>query len=97
MTEREQLRRPAPKDREQEVVDVDAPAKQGERIKEELEAQRGVRASINAGFSRVFLTLLDTHVAALISAAFRPFSVLRRPSAYRIRASDASESSTARP
>ena len=28
-----------------------------ERIKEELEAQRGVRASINAGFSRVFLTL----------------------------------------
>ncbi len=41
-----------------------------ERIKEELEAQRGVRASINAGFSRVFLTLLDTHLAALISAAF---------------------------
>ena len=27
-----------------------------ERIKEELEAQRGVRAAINAGFSRVFLT-----------------------------------------
>jgi preprotein translocase subunit SecD len=41
-----------------------------ERIKEELEAQRGVRASINAGFSRVFLTLVDTHTAALISAAF---------------------------
>ena len=41
-----------------------------ERIKEELEAQRGVRASINAGFSRVFLTLIDTHIAALISAAF---------------------------
>jgi len=41
-----------------------------ERIKEELAAQRGVRASINAGFSRVFLTLVDTHVAALISAAF---------------------------
>ena len=41
-----------------------------ERIKEELEAQRGVRASINAGFSRVFLTLLDTHVASLIAAAF---------------------------
>ena len=29
-----------------------------------------MRASIHAGFSRVFLTLLDTHVAALISAAF---------------------------
>jgi len=41
-----------------------------ERIKEELEAQRGVRASINAGFSRVFWTLVDTHVAALISCAF---------------------------
>jgi preprotein translocase subunit SecD len=41
-----------------------------ERIKEELEAGRGVRASLNAGFSRVFLTLLDTHLSALISAAF---------------------------
>jgi preprotein translocase subunit SecD len=41
-----------------------------ERIKEELAAQRGVRASINAGFSRVFWTLVDTHTAALISAAF---------------------------
>jgi preprotein translocase subunit SecD len=41
-----------------------------ERIKEELEAQRGVRASINAGFGRVFWTLFDTHVAALISVAF---------------------------
>ena len=41
-----------------------------ERIKEELEAQRGVRTAINAGFSRVFLTLVDTHTAALISAAF---------------------------
>ena len=41
-----------------------------ERIKEELEAQRGVRASINAGFARVFWTLVDTHVAALISCAF---------------------------
>jgi preprotein translocase subunit SecD len=41
-----------------------------ERIKEELEAQRGVRASVNAGFARVFWTLVDTHVAALISAAF---------------------------
>jgi preprotein translocase subunit SecD len=41
-----------------------------ERIKEEIEAQRGIRAAISAGFSRVFLTLLDTHIAALISAAF---------------------------
>src|SRR5882724_6838964 len=41
-----------------------------ERIKEELAAQRGVRAAINAGFARVFWTLVDTHVAALISCAF---------------------------
>jgi preprotein translocase subunit SecD len=41
-----------------------------ERIKEELAAGRGVRAAIDAGFSRVFLTLLDTHVTALIAAAF---------------------------
>ena len=41
-----------------------------ERIKEELAAQRGVRQALSAGFSRVFLTLLDTHVASLISAAF---------------------------
>jgi preprotein translocase subunit SecD len=41
-----------------------------ERIKEELEAGHGVRASMNAGFSRVFWTLFDTHIAALISAAF---------------------------
>ena len=41
-----------------------------ERIKEEMEAGRGVRASIDAGFKRVFLTLVDTHTAALISAAF---------------------------
>jgi preprotein translocase subunit SecD len=41
-----------------------------ERIKEELDAQRGVRAAINAGFSRVFLTLVDTHISALIAALF---------------------------
>jgi len=41
-----------------------------ERIKEELAAGKGVRAAIDAGFSRVFLTLFDTHVASLISAAF---------------------------
>jgi preprotein translocase subunit SecD len=41
-----------------------------ERIKEEMAAQRGVRASIKSSFDRVFLTLLDTHVASLIAAAF---------------------------
>ena len=51
-------------------VGVDSNVLIFERIKEELAAQRGVRASINAGFSRVFLTLLDTHVASLIAAMF---------------------------
>ena len=41
-----------------------------ERIKEELAAGRGIRAGINAGFSRVFLTLVDTHLAGFIAAAF---------------------------
>jgi preprotein translocase subunit SecD len=41
-----------------------------ERIKEELRAQRGIRASINNGFNRVLLTLLDTHITSLIAAAF---------------------------
>jgi preprotein translocase subunit SecD len=41
-----------------------------ERIKEELAAGRPVRTAVNASFDRVFLTLLDTHVASLIAAAF---------------------------
>jgi preprotein translocase subunit SecD len=41
-----------------------------ERIKEEMAAQRGARAAVSASFSRVFLTLLDTHVTSLIAAAF---------------------------
>jgi len=51
-------------------VGVDSNVLIFERIKEELAAQRGVRAAINAGFSRVFLTLLDTHIASLIAALF---------------------------
>ena len=41
-----------------------------ERIKEELRAEKAVRSAVTAGFDRVFLTILDTHVASLISAAF---------------------------
>jgi preprotein translocase subunit SecD len=51
-------------------VGVDSNVLIFERIKEELAAQRGVRAAINTGFSRVFLTLVDTHLSAIISAAF---------------------------
>jgi oligopeptide transport system permease protein len=51
-------------------VGVDSNVLIFERIKEELAAGKGVRASLDAGFNRVFITLLDTHIAALISAAF---------------------------
>jgi preprotein translocase subunit SecD len=39
-----------------------------ERIKEELGAGKSVRMAVAAGFDRVFLTILDTHVASLIGA-----------------------------
>jgi preprotein translocase subunit SecD len=41
-----------------------------ERIKEELATSRGARAAVNAGFDRVWWTIVDTHVASLIAAAF---------------------------
>ena len=41
-----------------------------ERIKEELRSGKGVKQAVAAGFDRVLLTILDTHVASLISAAF---------------------------
>ena len=41
-----------------------------ERIKEELAKGRAVRPAVAAGFDRVFLTILDTHIASLIAAAF---------------------------
>jgi preprotein translocase subunit SecD len=51
-------------------IGVDSNVLVFERIREERESGKSARASIDAGFSRVFLTLLDTHIAALISAAF---------------------------
>jgi len=41
-----------------------------ERIREELETKKGIRQAVAAGFDRVFVTILDTHVASLIAAAF---------------------------
>ena len=41
-----------------------------ERIKEELATGKTPKAAISAGFDRVFWTIVDTHVASLISAAF---------------------------
>lgn len=37
MPEREQKKKPAPKERTEEIAEVDAPAKQGEALKEELD------------------------------------------------------------
>jgi len=41
-----------------------------ERIREELRAGKTAAAAVSTGFNRVFITLIDTHLAALISAAF---------------------------
>ena len=40
-----------------------------ERIKEELSTSSGPRAAVKAGFTRVWLTIVDTHVTSLIAAA----------------------------
>ena len=41
-----------------------------ERIREELRAGKAIRAAIDNGFSRAFLTIIDTHVTAVVSSAF---------------------------
>ncbi|MBI4910337.1 MAG: protein translocase subunit SecD [Acidobacteria bacterium] len=41
-----------------------------ERIREELRSGKGVVAAIDAGFSKAFLTIIDTHVTTVVSCAF---------------------------
>jgi preprotein translocase subunit SecD len=41
-----------------------------ERIREELATKKGARQAVAAGFDRVLVTIIDTHVASLIAAAF---------------------------
>jgi preprotein translocase subunit SecD len=41
-----------------------------ERIREEMRAGKTAVSSVATSFSRVFITLVDTHLAALISALF---------------------------
>jgi len=41
-----------------------------ERIREELRSGKTIRAAIDTGFSKVFWTILDTHLTTLISSAF---------------------------
>lgn len=41
-----------------------------ERIREELRAGKSVVAAVDAGFSKAFLTIIDTHVTTVVSSAF---------------------------
>jgi len=41
-----------------------------ERIREELRAGKAVIAAVEAGFSKAFLTIIDTHVTTVVSCAF---------------------------
>jgi preprotein translocase subunit SecD len=41
-----------------------------ERIREELRAGKAVAAAVDAGFSKAFLTIIDTHVTTVVSCAF---------------------------
>ena len=51
-------------------IAVDANVLIFERIREELRAGKAVRSAIDAGFNRVFLTILDANVTSLIVALF---------------------------
>jgi len=41
-----------------------------ERIREEIRAGKGIASAIEAGFSKAFLTIIDTHVTTVVSCAF---------------------------
>jgi preprotein translocase subunit SecD len=41
-----------------------------ERIREELRAGKAVVSAVHTGFSRAFLTIIDTHVTTVVSCAF---------------------------
>jgi preprotein translocase subunit SecD len=51
-------------------VGVDTNVLVFERIREELRNGKTVRAAVQNGFDRVWITILDTHATALIAAAF---------------------------
>ena len=51
-------------------VGVDTNVLVFERIREELRTGKTVRAAVQNGFERVWITILDTHATALIAAAF---------------------------
>jgi preprotein translocase subunit SecD len=41
-----------------------------ERVREELRSGKGVMAAVDAGFSKAFVTIIDTHVTTIVSCAF---------------------------
>src|SRR5258708_24488893 len=41
-----------------------------ERIREELRNGKSAAAAVDAGFDKAFLTIIDTHVTTVVSAAF---------------------------
>jgi preprotein translocase subunit SecD len=41
-----------------------------ERIREELKNGKAIPAAVDAGFSKAFLTIIDTHVTTVVSCAF---------------------------
>jgi preprotein translocase subunit SecD len=51
-------------------VGVDTNVLVFERIREELRSGKTVRAAVQNGFDRVWITILDTHATVLIAAAF---------------------------
>jgi preprotein translocase subunit SecD len=41
-----------------------------ERIREELRGGKAPASAVDVGFARAFLTIIDTHITTLVSAAF---------------------------
>jgi len=41
-----------------------------ERVREELRTGKTIKASIDAGYSRAFITILDTHITSIVAAVF---------------------------
>jgi preprotein translocase subunit SecD len=41
-----------------------------ERIREEMRAGKAAPSAVSAGFDRVFLTIIDTHVTTVVACAF---------------------------
>jgi preprotein translocase subunit SecD len=41
-----------------------------ERVREELRAGKAAASAVDLGFKRAFLTIVDTHVTTVVSAAF---------------------------